>query len=76
MDSTSKAASYIWDKEVDIRSLNRRQNASSKSVGIGNLGIGFSRLDFSGILLYILLNLLKSEIDSPSFLLTDPNYVI
>jgi hypothetical protein len=77
LDSTSMAASYIRLRVEDLISLKNRENSTSKAlekVILVDVSMG---LISSGILLYILLNLLvKSNIDSPCFLFKAPNSVI
>jgi hypothetical protein len=77
LDSTSMVASCIKLKVTNLLSLNNRENSASKAlekVILADVSVG---LISSGILLYILLNLLvKSDTNSPYFLFKAPNSVI
>jgi hypothetical protein len=77
LDSTSIIASCMESKVVDLLSLNRRDNSTSKEFSNVILAKDLIGLISSWILLYILLNLfMKSDKDSPLFLLKAPNSVI
>jgi hypothetical protein len=77
LDYTSIVASCIRLRVEKLFSLSNRENSASKALAKVILVDVYEGLISSGILLYILLNLLvKSDIDSPCFLFQAPNSVL